>query len=330
LLTTDPRAYALFLRAREATRNNNSEGFGQAVALYKQVLAIDRTYAPAWDGLADAYYNQIDLGVLITDQGFPLASDAASQALAADPGYASAYARVAMMKANIDRDLVAAKGYVEQGLARDPANLDVLGAAAWIVRRLGRFDQAIELAEYLTARDPINPQSHQRLGNNYLFAGRLDETLNEFRTVLKLSPASAAQHEEIGEVLLLKGDAQAALEEIQQEPEEHWRLVGLAMAFHALGRNAESDAALDELIKKYEQTMSFNITYVLAFRGETDRAFEWLERTAKYRDLAFGAIPFDPILRRLHSDPRWLPFLRKHGMAPEQLAAIKFDVTVPN
>jgi hypothetical protein len=31
----------------------------------------------------------------------------------------------------------------------------------------------------------------------------------------------------------------------------------------------------------------------------------------------------------VHADPRWLPFLRKVGRAPEQLAAIKFDVKVP-
>ena len=31
-------------------------------------------------------------------------------------------------------------------------------------------------------------------------------------------------------------------------------------------------------------------------------------------------------MRNLHCDPRWLPFLRKLGLAPEQLAAIKFDV----
>ena len=35
------------------------------------------------------------------------------------------------------------------------------------------------------------------------------------------------------------------------------------------------------------------------------------------------------MLVNLHSDSRWLPFLRKIGMAPEQLAAIKFDVKVP-
>jgi adenylate cyclase len=30
-----------------------------------------------------------------------------------------------------------------------------------------------------------------------------------------------------------------------------------------------------------------------------------------------------------HADPRWLPFLRRVGKAPEQLAAITFDVKPP-
>ena len=38
----------------------------------------------------------------------------------------------------------------------------------------------------------------------------------------------------------------------------------------------------------------------------------------------------NPMFAKLHSDHRWLPFLREVGMAPEQLAAIKFDVRVPN
>ena len=49
------------------------------------------------------------------------------------------------------------------------------------------------------------------------------------------------------------------------------------------GRKAESDAALDELIEKYEKTMAFNIAYVLAFRGEADRAFEWLDKAVSTR-----------------------------------------------
>jgi hypothetical protein len=36
------------------------------------------------------------------------------------------------------------------------------------------------------------------------------------------------------------------------------------------------------------------------------------------------------MLANLHSDPRWQSLLRYHGMAPEQLAAIEFDVKVPD
>jgi hypothetical protein len=44
--------------------------------------------------------------------------------------------------------------------------------------------------------------------------------------------------------------------------------------------------------------------------------------------LAFESAVY-PMFADIHSDPRWLPFLRKNGMAPEQLAAIKFDVSLP-
>jgi len=53
---------------------------------------------------------------------------------------------------------------------------------------------------------------------------------------------------------------------------------------HALGKSSESDAALAELIRKYEREMAYNTAYVLAFRGEADRAFEWLDKAVAYHD----------------------------------------------
>ena len=329
LRVTDPQAYALFLQAREVMRQYNAEAIEQAIVLYQQALAIDPRYAPAWTGLADAYFSQVDLGLVTTDQGLPLARKAINQALANDPTYASVYARLAMIDGIIDGDLAAAARHLEQGLAWDPANLDLISSAGRIAGSLGRRDQAIALVEYLVARDPLNVMGHDGLAHAYRSAGRLDEALAEFRTVLKLSPGFGSKHYFLGEVLLLKGDAKAALAEIQQEPVEGYRLLGLSMAYHALGRKAESDAALDELIRKHEQTMAFNIAYALAWRGEADRAFEWLDKAVKYRDAGLVLIAHHPMLESLHSDPRWLPLLRRLGKAPEQLAPIKFDVNVP-
>jgi hypothetical protein len=94
---------------------------------------------------------------------------------------------------------------------------------------------------------------------------------------LMLSPGSSNIRAVIGDALLLKGEPQAALEAIQVE-ESDFSMIGLALVYHALGRADESDAALAELIEQSEQVASYNIAYVLAYRGEADRAFEWLDK----------------------------------------------------
>ena len=133
---TDSHAYALFLQGREAARRANPAANEQATALYKQVLAIDPTYAPAWDGLAEVYYNDMDFGVRAVDEGLPLARAAIKQALVNDPTYAPVYARAALIEGGIARDLAAAARQLEQGLSLDPSNLDLIGAAIKIARRL--------------------------------------------------------------------------------------------------------------------------------------------------------------------------------------------------
>ena len=116
---------------------------------------------------------------------------------------------------------------------------------------------------------------------------------------------------------------------IQQEKSEVWRLIGLPMAYHALGRKTESDAALATLIAKDEKWGPNNIAYVYAFRGEADKAFEWLDKAVQYEDPGLIDIAAENLFDKIHGDWRWLPFLRKIGRAPEQLAKIQFKVTLP-
>ena len=101
------------------------------------------------------------------------------------------------------------------------------------------------------------------------------------------------------------------------------------MILHSVGRQAESDAVLAELVERYAGDSAYNIAYVLAWRGERDRAFEWLDKAAMYDDPGLCEIAVQPEFASLHDDPRWLPFLRRIGMAPEQLSAIPFEVRLP-
>jgi serine/threonine-protein kinase len=81
----------------------------------------------------------------------------------------------------------------------------------------------------------------------------------------------------------------------------------------------ESDAALNELIKNEAETAAFQIAEAYGYRGDKDRAFEWLERARRQRDPGLGNLRRDPLLENLHDDPRWNAFLHTMGLADDQL-----------
>jgi len=326
---TDPEAYALYLQARQLGREFTAESIEQSNALYERALEIDPDYAAAWAGLANNYNYQVQLGQRPIDEGFELAREAANRALAIDPESAEAYAQLGLIETDYDGDLAAAARHLERALALEPTNPDIINYAAYLAGALGRLDEAITLLDNAVARDPVNGTGHLWLGYYYLNAGRLDEAITSFRTVLTLSPRSIGAKYVMGVALLLKDEPEAALAAMQQESDEGYRLIGLPMAYHALGQAAESDAALAELIDKSEQVAAYNIAYVLAYRGEADRAFEWLDKAVGYNDPGVSEIAIDVLFANIHDDPRWLPFLESIGKSPEQLAAIEFEVTLP-
>jgi TolB-like protein/Tfp pilus assembly protein PilF len=326
--TTDPEAYALYLQAKQLGRQFTAEAFRQSDALYRKVLAIDPRYAPAWTGLAENLYHEADQGLLSIKDGYAKAREAATKVLAIDPDYAPAHARLGYI-ATADNDLAGAAQHFQRALALDPMDLDVLRASAILLGSLSRLDEALALEEAIVRRDPVNVSALFNLGLYQRKAGRFDAAIASFRTVLSLAPGRGGAHYGLGVALLLKGDAPGALAEIEQETSEVWKMIGLPMAYHALGRKADSDAALAALIAKWEKDAPYNIAYVYAYRGEADQAFAWLDKAVEYGDPGLGDIVTENLFDKIHADPRWPAFLRKIGRAPEQLAKIDFKVTLP-
>jgi hypothetical protein len=101
------------------------------------------------------------------------------------------------------------------------------------------------------------------------------------------------------------------LAEILKEKGPVFRLFGLALAYHALGMKQDSDAQLAALIAEFHEGWLYQIAQVYAFRGETDRAFEWLERAYSKRDSGLSAFKVDVMMKSLKSDPRYAALLKR-------------------
>jgi Flp pilus assembly protein TadD len=134
-----------------------------------------------------------------------------------------------------------------------------------------------------------------------------------YRKALELGPNRNGTSTDLSVTLLAQGRAEEAVAEARRDPDEAIRLWAVAIVQHARGQRAKSDEALRELTAKYAADSAFQIAAVHAARGETEAAFEWLERAYAQRDGGLAMMRTSPCLRSLHGDPRWGAFLRKMG-----------------
>lgn len=325
-METDPQAYALYLQARQVSQRSTAEALTQSSQLYHQALAMAPDYAAAWQGLASNYLNQA-AWMLPSAEAYPAALDAGRKAVEAQPDYGPAYAVLGLAHMAWERDLEQAARNLEEALRLDPYNTDTISASATLTMSLGRLAQSLRLAELAVSRDPANARRQLSLAYKYFEAGRFEEAITAARTASKLSPGRSGVHARISAAQMMLGQHEAALESIRREPSEPRRLLGEAMVLHALGRTADSDAVLDGLINEWERELSYNIAYVLAFRGEVDEAFAWLDKAVTYQDGGLYEIVTNSLFAPLHDDPRWPVFLERIGMAPSQLDTIAFDIS---
>jgi TolB-like protein len=326
---TDPAAYALYLQARQLHRQGAAAGHGSELALLEQALELDPGYVPAWTLKSGIHGDQAATGSVPAPAGWRCAREAVNRALALDPGDCVVHARMGWIAIVADRDLAAAANHFGRALVLAPADDTVLRGAATLLLCLGRLQAALAVHEWVVARDPVNARLHVNLGLANVWAGRHDAALISYRTALRLSPRMMGAEAGVAHALRCQGRPAQALEVAQQEPVEVLRLLATTMILHDLGRAADSDAALAETIEKYAPDFAYNIAYVLAYRGETDRAFQWLDKAMAFNDGGLSEIAVQPEFSSLHDDPRWQPFLRRIGMAPEQLDAIPFEVKLP-
>jgi len=149
----------------------------------------------------------------------------------------------------------------------------------------------------------------------YLYQGKLPEAEAAVRRRIDLAPEGSGAHTQLVDVLLARGELQAALETAGQEPDAEMRLVGRALAYHALGRQADADATLAELRRKWGGRYPTELAEIYAYRGETARAFAELEAAFLASDPAVNSIRVDSYFKPLESDHRYQVLLRRLNLA---------------
>jgi TolB-like protein len=310
-----PQVLETYLRGLESENRQSRESSEAAVADYQQALTLDPTFAPAAIGIARVESFIGAEGWLPTRTAFERAREAAQLAQRLTPKSPDPHVWMARIHTYHDWDWAGADRELRQAFALGPRDTYGAQIACQLAAARGQWDEARQLAIEAVERDPLSPDAHMFLGwNVYLHTGQLPEAEQSFRRGLRIAPKWGAGQYFLGEALMLQGHLEAALAEFQKETVDDGRLEGSAMALFAAGRKAESDSQLAEAIRRNGTSWPSETARTYAFRGEKDRAFEWLDRAYELRDPDIYTFKGDPLFKNLEDDPRYKAFLRKMNL----------------
>jgi tetratricopeptide (TPR) repeat protein len=292
-------------------QRNTDKDTDMAARYYERAIQLDPSYALAWVGLSRVRNWQANAGLIPAEEGHRLAREAIERALALNPNLAEAHAQMGRIKQQVDLDWAGADASIQRAIALEPEDPDIVRLAAGSAGILGRFDEALALGRRAVDLDPLNAESWESLGETKFFMGQLDQAAADGKKALELSPDVWFSHGLLSQIYITRGRPQDALPEIELVRSDLIRAFLYPMAYYALGRKKESDAALKELIAKYHEGGAYQIAQVYAFRNQSDEAFEWLDRAYAQRDSGLVGTKVDPLLQSLHNDPRYAAFLKK-------------------
>jgi eukaryotic-like serine/threonine-protein kinase len=318
--TENTTAYQLYLKGRFHWNKRIEEEMKKGIQYFEQAIAVDPNYALAYAGLSDSYNILVSYSALAPKEAFPKAKAAAERALELDERLGEAHASLAFVMFGFDWDFEEAEkqfkrsielnpGYavahlwyavylvamerldeaeaeINRAQELDPLSLPIMTNVGWIHHLSRRYDKAIEAYKRALEMDPHFILAHRRLGQTYEQKRMFDEAIAEFQKTLSI----------------FAGDTES--------------IAALGHAYAASGRREEALAIIDRLTELGKQRYipsSFN-AQIHAALGQTDQAFEWLEKSYEERYGFLIYLKVEPRFDPLRQDPRFQEIARRVGL----------------
>lgn len=306
--TANTEAYTQYLLGNQFRLRDSPVPNKMALAAYLKAIALDPKYAAAYSGLADTEWR-------IADQstgeaaGYERAAIAATKAVQLAPDSPEGYWARGVLRNNYYFDWNGARADFEKALALDPNFVQASVDEALVLATLGYVQEGVETLRKSLARDPMSVLARRRLAWLLMHEGQFSQARAEIRRVLEIDSQGDPQFYEI-ELEILTGrphEALTALTSVNNGAEN----IPRALAEYSLGHATESQRSLDFLLTHHANVWGYQIAEIYAWRGEKDKAFEWLERSYRTHDGGLTYLPYDRWLASLRGDPRFRTLLQK-------------------
>jgi tetratricopeptide (TPR) repeat protein len=246
----------------------------------------------------------------------PKARKAVERALEIDPSLPEAHVVSGWIASWYEHDWKKAEAEFKKALELDPNGSEAHRGYAHLLSNVGRHDEAVAQMQRARELDPLSLIIGALEGQTLFYAGRYGEAAERLNKTFEIDPTFWVAHINLAKIHIEQKRLDAAVAELQKAREfsggntEAASLLGYALA--KAGRREESLSTLDELKSMVNRRYvpPYNIALVYNGLGETDEAFDWLERGFREHDVRMTLLKIDPKWNNLRNERRFVELMR--------------------
>ena len=319
--TEDLAAYNDYIQARYDMSKGSAEGFAEAGRHLESAIARDPGFALAHDAMAEVHWLLGYMGYIPPQQAYSAGIAQALRAIEIDNSRAETHALLGEFHKTLEYNWPEVRREMTLALRLDPTS--PLVRWRYAVSDLmphGRLEEAITEIERALESDPLSLLMQGWLGVMLVLAHKWDRALDQAHLLLQLSPSTFWGHFIFGVTYREKRMFDKAVSALRAAIEVSGGMPGLigwlGLTLGMNGSAAEARLLLDRLhgnaAQGYVPPSSF--AWIHLGLGETDNAFEWLDRAVDECDQFMMPIKSYSFFDPLRADPRFRALLRKMNL----------------
>jgi serine/threonine-protein kinase len=293
----------------------------KGISLHERAILLDPGNAGLYNGLAVGWLFLADL-YGAPRETIPHAKAANAKALELDPANAQAHSSKGLIAAQYDWDWASAEAEFQQAIRLDPYFEPAHILHGWHLVAVGRLQDAVNEIRTVVEGKPLNDFGMWSLGLALHFSGRLDEAIEQYRRAVGIDRRSHWAHMLLGWSLEQQGKFDEAVAELKlaySVNDNPQVLASLGHVYAASGRRAEAQKIVADLLDTSRQryVSPYDVATVFAGLGDNEKAMEWLEKAFEHRSGWLALwIKVDPKFDELRSNSRFQDLLRRVGHQP--------------
>jgi serine/threonine-protein kinase len=289
-------------------------------------IAVDPSYALAWQGLGLYYWWLGFLGFMPPKEANLHSNQASKKALELDETLAEAHSLMALLRAG-EFDWRGAELEFLRALTLDPLSVESLANySEFYLVPMRRLDEAVASAQKAVEMDPLSPLLQWHLGQRYWFMREYDSAIRHFGKALEIDPQYHWAHLFVGAINIHRGNFDEGIRAceiaVQIVQRRGISLGVLGWAYARAGRVSEAHKILEEMqnLRQKSYVSPSNFAWIYLALGEIDAGFNWMENAVDERDHAAAQVHVHPDFIALHSHPRYHALLRKMNLIDAPMA----------